>query len=478
MGESLSTTGSASSEVFLSGRAGYAVVRSADAFYRLSVDEPEPSPCDATYWSHLRGLHPDGVVLRGGAYPFIEAQRALRSSWQRDRCLSLALIALDVYHKAELRGRACSAAELLIAELDTGAFLRTRLLSRIPPSDADFEGAALIAKRVAAEQLHQLFAEVEASRSAIVAVLAAWDRLARDLPTPADRVDTTRVIEHVGAVARLVTLVRSGMRHEERSASTQWFISTVVPALRIPQPLVLLNRWLNDVSPKSRRREVGTPSAAMLWVREETVAEAGQDPFSKGKPKPRGYGVKQRVDAQKSAILSALAQGKNRQIERYVNELLRKIPVFKPLTEREARKLAARARRVVYGPLDRIVIQGHKDSSLFLVASGTVEVLVRQEDGRDLPIATLETGAVFGEYALLTGEERTATVRAIDEVVVYAISKEALQPIIEARPQLVVELSLLMAARQTDLRDLNERQSQEQEAARSMAGRIRRFFLG
>jgi CRP-like cAMP-binding protein len=183
-----------------------------------------------------------------------------------------------------------------------------------------------------------------------------------------------------------------------------------------------------------------------------------------------GYGPALELDEPHSAVhVSSVEE---------IAALLRKIPVFKPLTERESRKLAARARRVVYGPLDRIVIQGNKDSSLFLVASGTVEVLIRQTDGGDLPIATLETGAVFGEYALLTGAERTATVRSIDEVVLYAISKEDLQPIIEARPQLVVELSLLMAARQTDLRDLNERQVQEQEAARSMAGRIRRFFLG
>jgi CRP-like cAMP-binding protein len=158
--------------------------------------------------------------------------------------------------------------------------------------------------------------------------------------------------------------------------------------------------------------------------------------------------------------------------------LLRRIPVFKPLTERESRKLAVRARRAVYGPLDRIVIQGQKDSSLFLIASGNVEVLIREAEGRDLPVATLESGAVFGEFALLTGAERTATVRAIDEVVLYEISKEAIQPIIEARPQLVVELSMLMAARQTDLRDLNERKTQEAEAARTLAGRIRRFLLG
>jgi len=62
--------------------------------------------------------------------------------------------------------------------------------------------------------------------------------------------------------------------------------------------------------------------------------------------------------------------------------------------------------------------------------------------------------------------------------VLYEISKEAIQPIIEARPQLVVEFSLLMAARQTDLRDLSERKAQEQEAAKTLAGRIRRFLLG
>lgn len=162
-----------------------------------------------------------------------------------------------------------------------------------------------------------------------------------------------------------------------------------------------------------------------------------------------------------------------------VAALLSKTQVFRTLTEREVRKLATQARRAVYGPLDRVVVQGQKDSSLFVVASGSVEVLVRQPDGRDLLIATLEQGAVFGEFALLTGAERTATVRAVHEVVLYEISKKAIQSIIEARPQLVIELSLLMAGRQTDLRDLSERHLQEQEErVQSLAGRIRRFILG
>lgn len=159
-----------------------------------------------------------------------------------------------------------------------------------------------------------------------------------------------------------------------------------------------------------------------------------------------------------------------------VVQVLRRVPVFKPLMDRELRKLAQRARRAIFGPLDRIVVQGQRDASMFVVAAGSVEVLVRLQDGRDTLVATLEDGAVFGEIALLTGDERTATVRAVDEVVLYEITKDALQPIIEARPQLVVELAMLMAVRQADLREVAGR-AQEEERTKSLAGRIRKFFL-
>ncbi len=154
--------------------------------------------------------------------------------------------------------------------------------------------------------------------------------------------------------------------------------------------------------------------------------------------------------------------------------ILRRVPVFKPLTNREVEKLAARARRVTYGPHDRIVIQGDRGASLFVVEAGFVEVLVRQADGQDIAVATLEPGAVFGEAALLTGVERTATVRSNCECVLYEISKQALQPIIESRPQLVVELSLLMASRQAARKDQQQQEAEKQ----GLASRIRRFFLG
>jgi CRP-like cAMP-binding protein len=160
-----------------------------------------------------------------------------------------------------------------------------------------------------------------------------------------------------------------------------------------------------------------------------------------------------------------------------IDALIRRIPVLKPLTDREIHRLAEKARRVTYGPLDRIVLQGEKGSSLFLVASGDVEVVVRQADGRDVAVATMEPGAIFGETALLTGGERTATVRAVGEATLYEISKEALQPIIESRPQLVVELALLMAERTNERRERFSMLPPE-PTTDGLATRIRRFFLG
>ena len=187
-----------------------------------------------------------------------------------------------------------------------------------------------------------------------------------------------------------------------------------------------------------------------------------------------GYGPALEVDA-KFVAAEPSATGTGISVAD-VTALLRKVPALKPLTDREMQKLATRARRVVFGPLDRIVIQSEKGSSLFLVESGSVEVMVRQEDGRDTTVATLEPGAVFGEFALLSGAERTATVRAVEEVYLFEITKEALQPIIEARPQLVVELSMLMASRQVETRD---RISQvNEERTRGLTSKIRRFLLG
>ena len=46
--------------------------------------------------------------------------------------------------------------------------------------------------------------------------------------------------------------------------------------------------------------------------------------------------------------------------------------------------------------------------------------------GGDARAAVIEAGEVFGEMALLTGEERVATVEAIDRVTVLVLDRETI----------------------------------------------------
>lgn len=63
--------------------------------------------------------------------------------------------------------------------------------------------------------------------------------------------------------------------------------------------------------------------------------------------------------------------------------------------------------------------QGDSGDSLFLIMSGEVSVLVNH-----VQVATLSSGAFFGEMALLSKERRSATVVAATETVCLVLSKE------------------------------------------------------
>jgi CRP-like cAMP-binding protein len=126
-----------------------------------------------------------------------------------------------------------------------------------------------------------------------------------------------------------------------------------------------------------------------------------------------------------------------------VQRLLAGVPTFSCLTIEELQELARTARPITLGPMEGLIVQGQRGESLFVIAEGTLEVIVRRPDGRDWPIETLSIGAVVGEMSLLTGEPRAATVRAT----VYEIGRRQYEPLLRARPQLLDELSALVEQR-------------------------------
>jgi CRP-like cAMP-binding protein len=60
----------------------------------------------------------------------------------------------------------------------------------------------------------------------------------------------------------------------------------------------------------------------------------------------------------------------------------------------------------------------------------------------------LTAGSYFGETGLLTGKPTVVELSALTRVTLYQIPKEALAPLLRARPAMVDELSTVLAYRQ------------------------------
>jgi MFS family permease len=99
--------------------------------------------------------------------------------------------------------------------------------------------------------------------------------------------------------------------------------------------------------------------------------------------------------------------------------LLRSVPMFAPLPESTQEQLAAKLvpERVPAGR--EVFAQGDPGDRFYVVADGTVEVLM---DGG--PVSVLGPGGYFGEIALIRDVPRTATVRTKSDAELYSLERD------------------------------------------------------
>lgn len=98
--------------------------------------------------------------------------------------------------------------------------------------------------------------------------------------------------------------------------------------------------------------------------------------------------------------------------------ILEKVSLFRNANEIFIREIVQLLRPIVFLPGDYIIRQGEYGDCMYFLSSGDVEVLVG-----DRNVAQLGAGSPFGETALIQGEKRTASVRAISYCDVYKLSK-------------------------------------------------------
>ena len=156
-------------------------------------------------------------------------------------------------------------------------------------------------------------------------------------------------------------------------------------------------------------------------------------------------------------------------------DLLAGTDLFGLLSVEDRTALASASPLRLFGSGEAIVAQGAAGHSAFVVCQGRVRVSL---DPGDVELAVLERGAYFGEMSLLTGDPRTAWVRALGDCTVVEITSDAFRAFVLNQPALVERIGAVIAERRAGIARARATvpNAPPPESASSLVARVKRFF--
>jgi small-conductance mechanosensitive channel/CRP-like cAMP-binding protein len=125
-------------------------------------------------------------------------------------------------------------------------------------------------------------------------------------------------------------------------------------------------------------------------------------------------------------------------------------PLLAPLTADQRRQLADGATTVQLAPGQVLFSQDDPGESFYIIQRGKVDIIVRGAGGALAVLVTLGPGDFFGEMSALTGQPRTATVRAAAPLSLVEIGKQDLQGVVDADHSILEKLSEVIARRNVE----------------------------
>ncbi|MBD2074741.1 mechanosensitive ion channel [Phormidium sp. FACHB-592] len=134
-----------------------------------------------------------------------------------------------------------------------------------------------------------------------------------------------------------------------------------------------------------------------------------------------------------------------------LRDMLRRISYFEQCTDEELLQLIEYGYRQLF-PADQIVCEeGTPGESFYIILNGSVEIFSKRAEQY---IATLNEGEFFGEMSLLMGIPRSASVRTLDDTVLFVIERNDLQTLLQDHRGLADQIAHQLMERQQTLRQM------------------------
>ncbi len=145
--------------------------------------------------------------------------------------------------------------------------------------------------------------------------------------------------------------------------------------------------------------------------------------------------------------------------------------LFANLTSAELDKVLALARVTHYAPRQIVWRKGDSGNGMMAVLSGHVKLSAGATDGRDLAFNIVKPGEIFGEIALLDGQERAVDATALDACDILFIDRRDFVPFLVDHPEISIRLMTALCTR------LRRTSQMVEDSALALSPRLARNLL-
>lgn len=157
-----------------------------------------------------------------------------------------------------------------------------------------------------------------------------------------------------------------------------------------------------------------------------------------------------------------------------------RLGVLKAMSMEQVSRLADTSQIVNCRANHLLIEKGHTADSMYILIEGGLEVTVPNDQGEQVVVASIWPGDCVGEMSLLTGEPRSANVRAKINSTLLEITKENIAPIFESNPDLIEEISTLLERRKGINQELLNKTTGSEEVEKNikiLTKKILKFFF-
>ncbi len=130
--------------------------------------------------------------------------------------------------------------------------------------------------------------------------------------------------------------------------------------------------------------------------------------------------------------------------------VLNKVPLFSMLKTEDIHKISGIAVEEAYEAGHILFHEGDVGDKLFIVVSGSVQVL-KEKDGEEIPIVTLHENDFLGELALFDAETRTATVRCASSCIFLVIERNDMEQLAHEYPAIAFGFIKVLISRMRNM---------------------------